>query len=245
MTAKDTRPPYKVKSAGTKWGIPPDSPEDSTPTPALAEEQPAELKVKISRLESVEKDIPDKMGDKLLHKAASEGELGTRAVKPGGKEPLRKAKTMPVKATERGSQLEVYEEGYEITTGREFDSDDGWVHGEGSEEWAAKELEAGAAEAGMSTDDWIASEYGDDELWYPAELQQGVSDGMSKDDAEQWLRSSVRVGSEPHASVDLTQTEPTKSEYIYARSVYVHICNCKVQCGRKSNEHAESNRLTL
>ncbi|KAG2347233.1 hypothetical protein BDR05DRAFT_996995 [Suillus weaverae] len=186
------QPPYKVKSAGTKWGIPPHSSEDSTPTPttvaSMTEEQPAELKVKISRMESVEKNIPDKVGDELHPKAASEGDASASAAKPmsEGRKTLRKAKTMPLRATERGSgqsQFEVCEQGCEITTTCECDSDDGWIHDEGFEEWAAKEFEARAAEAGMSTDDWIANEYGNDG-WYPDELEQGAFDGMSKDDAD-------------------------------------------------------------
>lgn len=135
--AKDNtaRPPYKIKSAGTKWGIPPDSPEDSTSVPARAssmtEEQSVELKVKISRLESVENDIPDNVGDELLPRAASEGGAGDSAAEPTirrGKKPLQKAKSMPVKATERGSrhsQLEVGEQGCEIITTCDFHSDGG------------------------------------------------------------------------------------------------------------------------
>ncbi|KAG1778726.1 hypothetical protein EV702DRAFT_1091416 [Suillus placidus] len=191
-TAKGTaaRPPYKVKSAGTKWGIPPHSSEDSTPAPttvaSMTEEQPAELK--ISRMKSVENNIPDKVGDELHPKAASEGDASASAAKPmsEGKKTLRKAKTMPARATERGSgqsQLEVCEQGCEITTTCECDSDDGWIHDEGFEEWAAKVAEARAAEAGMSTDDWIANEYGND-AWYPDGLEQGAFDGMSKDDAD-------------------------------------------------------------
>ncbi|KAG1769833.1 hypothetical protein EDD22DRAFT_868132 [Suillus occidentalis] len=191
-TAKGTaaRPPYKIKSAGTKWGIPPDSSEDSTPAPAQAcitEEQPVELK--ISQLVSVEKDIPDKVGDELLPRAASEGDAGTSTAKPAlpeGKKALQKAKTMPVKATERGS-FEVCEQDYEITTTYESDSDDGWDDGwmtdEQLEKWVVEEVKERAVEAGMSTDDWIANEYGNDE-WYFDEFEQGAFDGMSKDDAD-------------------------------------------------------------
>ncbi|KAG1859257.1 hypothetical protein F4604DRAFT_1793099 [Suillus subluteus] len=186
-TAKGTaaKPPYKIRSAGTKWGIPPQSSEDSITAPAsMTEEQPAELQVKISRLESVEKDIPDKVENKLLPKAASEGAAGASAANPasGGKKPLQKAKMMPVRATERGSQLEVREQECEITATCEFDSDDGWDPGEGSEKWITEEIKERAAEAGMSTEDWIASQCDDDEC-YPYELEQGEFDGMSKDDA--------------------------------------------------------------
>lgn len=189
-TAKSTaaRPPYKIKSAGTKWGIPPDSSEDSTPPPAQAcmtEEQPVELKISQLPVVSVEKDVPDKVGDELHPRAASEGDVGSSAAKPalpGGKKPLQKAKTMPVKATERGP-FEVCEQVREITTTYESDSDDGWVYDEQYEKWVVQEAEAEAAEAGMSTDDWIANKYGNDE-WYCDELEQGAFDGMSKDDAD-------------------------------------------------------------
>ncbi|KAG1819145.1 uncharacterized protein BJ212DRAFT_74156 [Suillus subaureus] len=186
-TAKSTaaKPPYKLRSAGTKWGIPRHSSEDSTATPAsMTEEQPTELKVKVSRLESVKKGIPDKFWGKLHPKALSEGAAGTGVAKPisGGKEPLQKAKTMPVRATERGFQLEVYEQDCKITTTCEFDSGDGWDPGE-FEEWIAREIEERAAEAGMSTEDWIASQCGDDE-WYSDGFEQGAFDGMSKDDAD-------------------------------------------------------------
>ncbi|KAG2095701.1 uncharacterized protein F5147DRAFT_717870 [Suillus discolor] len=211
-TSKSTaaRPPYKVRSAGTKRGIPLYSSEDSTPVPAQAnsttEEQPEELEVKvrkyfsvenidlnmdlqISRLQSVEKDVPDKAGDELLPNTSSDGDAGANAAKPTprGKEPLQEAKRVPVRATERGSagqsQLEVCEQDYEITTTCECDCDDGWVYDEQYEKWIEKEIEERAAEAGMSTDDWIAQEYGDDD-WYPYELEQGTFDGMSNDDAE-------------------------------------------------------------
>ncbi|KAG2040720.1 hypothetical protein BDR03DRAFT_948372 [Suillus americanus] len=180
-----------MRSAGTKWGIPPHSSEDSTlALTTVTEEQPAELKVKvISRLESVEKDIPDKVGDKLPPKAASEGASGASAANPASseKEPLQKAKTMPVRVTERGSQLEVHEQVCEFDTTCEFDSDDGWDPGEGFDKWAAER----AAEAGMSTEDWIASQCGDDEL-YIDELEQGAFDGMSKDDADAKMAQNFR-----------------------------------------------------
>ncbi|KAG2159279.1 uncharacterized protein EDB93DRAFT_277175 [Suillus bovinus] len=191
-TPKNTaaRPPYKVKSAGTKTGILPDSSEDSTPTPqalqasTMTEEQPAESIIKISRQESVEKDIPGKVGDELLPKAASKGDAGASAPTkqtPEGKEPLQGAETMPARATERGSgqsQPEVCEQSCGITNTCDCD---GWVPDERFEQWVVGEVEARAAEAGMSTGDWIASECGDYD-WYPYE--EGAFDGMAKDDAD-------------------------------------------------------------
>lgn len=159
------------------------------------------MNLQISRLVSVEKDIPDKVGDEPLQpRAASEGDVGTTSAAkpalPGGKKPLQKAKTMPVMATERGP-FEVCEQGCEITTTYESDSDDGWVYDEEYEKWVVKEFEAEAAEAGMSTDDWIANKYGNDE-WYCDELEQGAFDGMSKEDAD---AKSERI-SPCHLTVD-------------------------------------------
>jgi hypothetical protein len=159
------------------------------------------MNLQISRLESVEK--ADKVGDELLPRAASESDAGTSAAKPtsqGGKKPLQKAMTMPVKATERGSgqsQPEVCEQGCEFTTTCECESDDGWMFDERFEKWAVEQAEIRAAEAGMSTDDWIAQEYGNDE-WYVDELEEGAFDGMSKDDAD---AKSERI-SPCHLTVD-------------------------------------------
>jgi len=141
--------------------------------------------LQISGLESVEKDIPNKVGDELLAKAASESDIGTSAANPtsGGKKPLQRAKTMPARATERGSQLEVCEQDCRITTTCECDWDDAWIHDERFKKWAAEEVETRAAEAGMSTEDWMANEFGDDG-WYLGELEQGAFDGMPKDDAD-------------------------------------------------------------
>ncbi|KAG2049669.1 hypothetical protein BDR06DRAFT_692593 [Suillus hirtellus] len=202
-TSKSTtaRPPYKVRSAGTKRGIPLYSSEDSTPVPAPAnsttEEQPEELEVKISRLQSIEKDVSDKVGDELLPKAPLDGDAGANAAEPTprGKEPLQEAKTVPVRAIERGtagqSPLEVCEQDYEITTTCECDCDDGWGYDEQDEKWIDQEIEARAAEAGMSTDDWIAKEYSDDD-WYPYDLDQGTFDGMSNDDADAKMAQMFR-----------------------------------------------------
>jgi len=188
-TLKSTtaKPPYKVRSAGTKRGIPLYSSEDSTPVPAQAnsttEEQPEELEVKISRLQSVEKDVPDKVGDELLPKAPSDGDAGVNAAEPTprGKEPLQKAKTVPVRATERGSGQSQLKQDYEFTTTCECDCDDGWVYDEREKKWIDEEIEARAAEAGMLTEDWkVAKEHGGND-WYPYEL---ACDGMSNDDAD-------------------------------------------------------------
>jgi hypothetical protein len=54
---------------------------------------------------------------------------------------------------------------------------------ESFEKWAVEEVETGVAEAGMSTDDWIANKYSNDE-WHLDELEPGALDGMSKDDAD-------------------------------------------------------------
>ncbi|KAG1721464.1 hypothetical protein EDB19DRAFT_1772801 [Suillus lakei] len=190
-TAKGTtvRPPYKMKSAGTKWGIPPDSSGDSTPSPApaqatMTEEQPTGEKVKISRLESVEKGAPDILvGDKLLPKAASEGDDGPSTTKPtsGGKKTLQKVKTVPVRATERGSgQSQVCEQSPTSESG----SDDDWIPADRLEEWMVQEVKASTSESGMSAEDWMAKEYGMDDEWYPDKFEQGAFDGMSKDDAD-------------------------------------------------------------
>jgi hypothetical protein len=89
------------------------------------------MNLQISRLESVENDIPDNVGDEPLPRAASKGGAGDSAAESTirrGKKPLQKAKSMPVKATERGSrhsQLEVGEQGCEIITTCDFHSDGG------------------------------------------------------------------------------------------------------------------------
>jgi hypothetical protein len=90
---------------------------------------------------------------------------------------------MPARATERGSQLEVCEQDCRITTTCECDWDDAWIHDERFKKWAAEEVETRAAEAGMSTEDWMANEFGDDG-WYLGELEQGAFDDMPKDDAD-------------------------------------------------------------
>lgn len=63
----------------------------------------------------------------------------------------------------------------------ECDCDDGWVYDEREKKWIDEEIEARAAEAGMSTDDWkVAQEHGGND-WYPYEF---AFDGMSNDDAD-------------------------------------------------------------
>lgn len=139
--------------------------------------------MKISRLQSVEKDVPDKVGDELLPKAPSDGDAGVNAAEPTlkGKEPLQEAKTVPVRATERGSGQSQLEQDYEFTTTCECNCDDGWVYDEQVKKWIDEEIEARAAEAGMSTDDWkVAKEHGEND-WYPYEL---AFDGMSNDNAD-------------------------------------------------------------